>query len=529
MRITRAVGGLSQQTVLTALVAVGLVLRVWQYAANPSLWYDELSIARNLTQLSLRELVSGPLLYTQVAPVGFIAALKIVTLIFGTSDYALRLFPFLIGIAGLLLFRRLAERALDGTAAAISVALFALAPPLIRYSTELKQYGLDVLITVALMLVALDVINAPSTRRCVIAGLAGFVVILFSQAAILVMAGIGAALLISRRGRVIITVVLWALASLSGLVLARHYTSPDTLAFMQGFWSVRHGFLPLPPRPISAIAWTWSRMTQLFSERWMLEYPWPAFYSVLAVLGFVVLWRQRRDLALMLAGPFVMTLAAAVAQQYPFHTRVVLFLLPSVLMALAAAIAWVRLPVVMAALLLPPLYTIATKRPPYVIESFKPVFAFVQAHRQPSDSVYVFTTTSEAADFYGPRYGLPAGTYYVGTCDRQNTRPFIADIDRFRGTARLWVLTSGPPPYAWARRTIGRYLATIGTHADSLVIPGFETVPVSADLYNLSDTTRLASAKAATFSVDAVPDTVHPGCRDIKPRPRAVGPMGSAP
>jgi hypothetical protein len=485
------------------------------------LWYDELSIARNLTQLSLRELVAGPLLYTQVAPVGFIATLKIMTLIFGTSDYALRLFPFLCGIGALLVFRRLAERALDGTAATISVALFALAPPLIRYSTELKQYGMDVLITVALMLVALDLFERPTTRRCVIAGLAGFVVILFSQAAILVMAGIGAALLLVTRQRpVIITVALWALASILGLAIARHTTTPDTIAFMQGFWGVRHGFLPLPPRPMTAIAWTWSRMTQFFGERWMLEYPWTAFYSALTVLGFVVLWRQRRPLALLLAGPFVMTLAAAVAQQYPFHTRVVLFLMPSVLMALAAAIAWVRPPVVMAALLLPPLYTIATKRPPYVIESYKPIFAFFRAHRQPNDSVYVFSTTSEAVDFYGPRYGLSPGAYYVGTCERKNTRPFIVDLDRFRGAPRLWVLTSGPAPYTWARRTMGRYLGTIGVRTDSMVLTGFEFSPVSAELYDLSNTTRLASAQAATFPVDAIPDTVHPGCRDLSPRDR---------
>jgi hypothetical protein len=509
----------SRETILTAAVAAGLALRVWQYAANPSLWYDELSIARNLTQLSLRELVSGPLLYTQVAPVGFIATLKIETLVFGTSDLALRLIPFLCGIAALLLFRRLAERALDGTAATISVALFALAPPLIRYTTELKQYGLDVLITVALMLVALDLRDRPTTRRCIIAGLAGFVVIVFSQAAILVMAGIGAALLVLRRGPVIITVVLWALASMLGLAIARHTTTPDTIAFMQGFWGVRHGFLPLPPRPLSAIAWTWTRMTQFFGERWMLEYPWTAFYSALTILGFVVLWRQRRPLALMLAGPFVMTLAAAAGQQYPFHTRVVLFLMPSVIMALAAAIAWVRPPVVMAALLFPPLYTITTKRPPYVVESYKPMFAFFHAHRQPSDSVYVFSTTSEAAEFYGPRYGLAAGAYYVGTCDRRSTRPFLVDIDRFRGSPRLWVLTSGPPPYTWARRTIGRYLGTIGVRTDSIVLPSFEFSPVSAELYNLSDTTRLASAQAATFPVDAIPDTVHPGCRDLTRRP----------
>jgi hypothetical protein len=129
----------SQGTILTTLVATGFVLRVWQYAANTSLWYDEISIARNITQRSLGDLVSGPLQYTQIAPVGFIVAVKMVTLVLGTSDLAVRFVPFVRGIVGLLLFHRLAERALPSTAAIIGVALFAIALPLIRYTAELKQ------------------------------------------------------------------------------------------------------------------------------------------------------------------------------------------------------------------------------------------------------------------------------------------------------------------------------------------------------------------------------------------------------
>ncbi|HZS60219.1 MAG TPA: hypothetical protein VFA43_13170 [Gemmatimonadaceae bacterium] len=506
MRITRAVDGLSRQTVLTALVVVGLVLRVWQYAANPSFWYDEISIARNITQRSLGELISGPLLYSQVAPVGFVGALKVATLVFGTNDLALRFVPFICGLAALLLFRRLAERALDGEATIVAVALFALAPPLIRYTTELKQYGMDVMIAIALTLIALDL------RRPVLAGLLGFVVVWFSQASILVMAGLGAALLIVRGRQAIVTVSLWALASVMGIVVARYYVTPEIMAFMQRFWDVRHGFLSWPPHLVTA--------TQFFGDPWMLAYPWPMVYSVIAVFGFVMLWRKRRDVALLLAGPMLAAVVASVARQFPFHTRVILFLLPSVIIALASAIAWVRQPVLIGALLIGPLWAIARLPPPYVIEAYKPMFAFFRDHRQSTDQVYVFANTSEAADYYGPRYGLNDGAYYVGICDRQDNRSYLTDLDRFRGVPRLWVLSSGVPPYRPARRTIGRYLRTIGVRTDSIVLPSLNLLPVSAELYDLSDSVRLGSAQAATFDVDAIPDTLRPGCRNLR-QPKA--------
>jgi 4-amino-4-deoxy-L-arabinose transferase-like glycosyltransferase len=502
MRITRAVEGLSQRTVLTTLVVLGLVLRVWQYAANPSLWYDEISIARNLTERSLGDLVSGPLFYTQIAPVGWIALTKLATLALGTSDYALRFVPFVCGVAALLLFRRLAERTLDGTTAIIAVALFACAPPLIRYTTELKQYGLDLAITVALTLVALDL------RRPVAAGLFGFLIIWFSQASILVMAGLGAALLVIKGRQALVTVALWAVACVVGLVVARHYATPETLAFMHRFWGARHGFVSWPPRLWSA--------TQFFGETWMLAYPWPLFYTAATVIGFVLLWRQRRDVALLLVGPLVATVLASIAQQYPFHTRVIVFLLPSVIIALAVAIASVRFPILVAALLVGPLYAIVRRPPPYVIEPYKPVFAYFREHRQAADQVYVFANTSEAAEYYGPRYGLTPDMYYVGICDRFDNRSYLTDLDRFRGVPRLWILSSGVPPYAPARRTIAAYLGTIGVRSDSLVLPSFSLLPVSADLYTLDDTVRLRSGRAATFPVDAIPDTLRPGCRNLR-------------
>ena len=97
-------------------------------------------------------------------------------------------------VAGLFLFRRLAERTLDGLAVPFAIALFAIGLPFIKYSVEVKQYGIDATVAILLTLLAFDVRDrAASTTRLLLVGAVGLVVIWFSQASVLVMAGIGVA------------------------------------------------------------------------------------------------------------------------------------------------------------------------------------------------------------------------------------------------------------------------------------------------------------------------------------------------
>jgi hypothetical protein len=227
----------------------------------------------------------------------------------------------------------------------------------------------------------------------------------------------------------------------------------------------------------------------------------------------------------------MVTFVAAVAQGYPFHTRVVLFLLPSVLIALAEFIdvvltlaASVHLRLASGALVVlagPPVYATFVHPPPYVVESFKPVFAYVRAHKQPGDLVYVNPNAYEAVDHYGPRYGLPPGSYVVGVCDARDLRAYLRDVDRFRGVPRVWVIGSSVPRYRVPRVAISRYLGTIGARRDSTGVASFPPLdPVSAELFDLSDATRLEAATASTFQAGAIPDTLPPVCRDrLRPTP----------
>ena len=417
---------------------------------------------------------------------------------------SLRLFPFLCGLAGLFLFWRVAARVLDGIAVPIAIALFAISPPLLRYSAELKQYGGDVVVILGLTLVTLDLCErAPSLRRCCIAGAAGAVAVLFSQAAVLVLAGLGAALTIrwitnrnnevAARTAVFVTVPIWACAALGGLILAQHHTLPQTIAFMHVFWRSRAGFLPLPVTPVGTLLWTRDRFVQFFGL--LSGYPLPLLYAVLALAGFLVV-RRRRDVAPILLGPLAVTFAAAVAQQYPFRARVVLFLLPTMLLTAAASIGWiveriarVSRPAAGAlalAAMLPPLLAIRTIPPPYAVEQFKPVLAYVQAHRKPGDKIYVFSNSFEAVARYGPQFGMVPSSYVNGSCDSASNTPLLVDVDQFRGEPRVWVIASSVPDWAPARRAMNNYLGTIGVRRDSISLPSLAPLsPVSAELLRL--------------------------------------------
>ena len=514
----------------TFLVLLGVALRVWAYAADPAFWLDEVLLARNIVGLPLRDLVTAPLYLDQVAPRGFLLVEKLAVLALGKSELVLRLFPFLCGIAGLFLFRRLAERTLEGWAVPLAIALCAIGIPFIRYGTEVKQYHVDATAAILLLLVALDLRGREvSTRRLWLVGLAGFILTWLSQASVLVMAGIGAAYavmwLVSRDrsvARVLLVVMpVWALAAVAAILAGRQSMTPSTRAFMQDFWAT--GFFPLPFGSLADLQWFWVQALSMFTEPGLLRWRWPVLFLAVALLGMVRLWRTRRDVALLLLGPLAVALAAAVGQQYPFRGRLAFYLIPGLLLAVAAGAEWIRRAAsrlhpsvggaAMAALLVPPILALAEAPPPYDIEPHHAMLGHLQRHRRPGDAVHVFPLSRIGVLYYGPRYGLRPDEWTTSVCDRNDTRAFVRDVDRYRGAARLWLVTSGARPYRTARPAVQGYLGTIGVKVDSLVRPSLQFGWVSLELYDLTDSTRLRAASADTFPVLPMPTDPRPGCR----------------
>jgi hypothetical protein len=352
----------------------------------------------------------------------------------------------------------------------------------------------------------------------------------FSQTSAMVMAAIGIAFgitwLIDRDRRswriLLLTVPTWAIASALGVVLGARSMTPSTREFMQSFWTA--GFFPLPFDGWGDVAWFWNSGVSLFADPTLLRYRWPSLFVLLAVAGVASLWRKDRFAALLVLCPVLVVMAAAVAQQYPFFGRLLMFLMPSTLLAAAAGIEAVRrvlsrihpvagIAAVIGCLAVPAL-AIAQTPPPFDTERARELLAYLQQHRQPGDTIYVWPILRVEALHYGPQFGITPDMWITGECHRDDVRGYLRNLDQLRGRSRVWMLGSDARVFRPARAAAARYLETIGHKRDSRVAPSMSMAFISLDLYHLSDARKLNTADAETFPAEPMNPLARPGCRD---------------
>ncbi len=470
-----------ERTAIALILAVGAALRLWQYLARTSLWIDEIAVAENVIRTPLAALLGRPLALDQVAPPGFLALVKGCVAIFGPDELALRLVPLAGGLAALALFPLVARRVLPGWTAVLATALFALSPPAIAYSAEVKQYSTDVAVTLALTLVAFHLADRTrSPLRLAGAAAVGAIAVWFSQPAVLTLAGLGAGLtgIALRRGgwpalRPLAPVLaVWAAGAAAATAVGYGTLTPETREYMQRFWD------PSLPRPTVIL---------------------------LVVAGSALLWIKRPAPAPLLLGPVAVAFAAAAAHRYPFSGRAIFFLTPVALLAAAdlvdsivAGLARLGLPRPVGASLFAAALAAVTALhlPVYAHEQTRDVLAQLAARRQPGDALYVFYGAERALRFYGPRVGIAVSEATIGGCHRGEPRDYLRELDRFRGRPRVWVVFAHASTSLAEKPAIRGYLGTIGRRSE-----GIEAFGASADLYDLSDPGLLASATADTYPI----------------------------
>ena len=507
------------------VVVAGAALRIWQYAGNTSLWLDEIALAHSIVHLDLRALLFAPLPYDQVAPKGFLLVQKLAVLALGPTDYALRLFPFVCSLISLVVFSRLAKRMLDGAGPLVAMTLFATAAPLIGYGSAAKQYSVDVCVALVVWWLAGELMSQPITaRRAIWAGAIGATLVWFSQPAVLMVASLGAVLFVwphadtppANRWRVIVPMLAaWGISALAVTVAGFMSMTPATREYMHRYWAA--GFAPQTLTRLLDTRWPWDRFKLLFGTGGLasLEYPAPALFVLLTAAGMGWLWRRNRRTTALLIAPLAVTLVAAVAGQYPFSDRLILFLVPSFMLGIAAAIEGLRLrlwhvsrplaALVAVGLLAPAVYPVAKTPPVYRAEDVKHVLAFVHTQWQPGDKIYVYYGAAPVTNFYASEYGFARTDYAVGGCHRGDSRRYLQELDTFRGEPRVWVVMTHSLPSYREREDLLAYLDQIGTRRDGLFVPSravaFKWPPAEAYLYDLSAADKLARVSAASFAL----------------------------
>ena len=406
------------------LVIVGGLLRTVVYLRAEPLWGDEAMLAANFDR-PLMEQMTG-LNYYQVAPPGFLLLTRLSYLVLGDKELALRLVPLLAGLLALPLFYQLARHVLPPVGTVLAVALFALSPYLIYYSTEVKQYSLDVLVTIAITLATLRTIRGGlSTAAALRLGVVGFVLVWFSQAAVFVLAGLGTVLLaVTIRARLpwrpfTQVAVFWAAGAVIVALASLISQSAETTEFMRHFWA--NSFLsPENPRQ-----W-FQALLMLMKHPGSLTLP---FTGLLAMAGLLLVPKKRRMAFALLLAPLGIAFVMSLLQLYPWSPlgdyfrsgRLFLFAAPALILAVAAGAAefaldrrlLFRLLGILLLMLLPfqpVMVTYAAFRPGRESDlgvrrpSVKPLMARLAAQWIPGDRIFVPASVVPVFDYYADRY-----------------------------------------------------------------------------------------------------------------------------
>jgi Dolichyl-phosphate-mannose-protein mannosyltransferase len=433
---------------------IGAVLRLRVYSTGRSLWFDESLLALNILHRSTAGLFR-PLDYYQGAPLGFLFLLKLATKIGGNGEFALRAIPLLAGLISLFLFWRVAELNLSPRAVPLAVALFALSPTLIHFSSEAKQYSSDVAVTLVLLWTATKFADSPLTTSSLLRlSLLGAAAIWFAHPATFILVAIAATLLASallERNRTLPWQILLAAAVWTASFLLCYFVSLRSLAANQAllnYW--RDSFPPHPLASIRFLKWLADAAGKLFDEpAGLVDFLGVALF----VAGTLALIRRDRKLAGFLLMPIGITFLASLLGRYPFGGRLLLFLVPILLMVIAGGVVWISARfgrwspaleiALMIALLFKPLVAdVKELLHPNRGEDIKLAIRYIQVHQQPGDVWFIYHLARYQYWYYDELYQLSPATVRIGKDCGTDTACYAADLDQLRGDRRVWILFS---------------------------------------------------------------------------------------
>lgn len=139
---------------LCVLTSISIIVRFVMYAKTRSLWVDEAVFAESLVTRDFWNLLAAPLDNNQTAPAFYLLAVKLICLVFGYGEGALRSFSFL-AFMGLIVTQAILLKKhfrLSNIWTAFSIFCVATIPAYMYYSNELKPYMSDAFFVVLVLL-----------------------------------------------------------------------------------------------------------------------------------------------------------------------------------------------------------------------------------------------------------------------------------------------------------------------------------------------------------------------------------------
>ncbi len=316
-------------------LATGLIVALWWSALcvvavvhrDRPIWYDESWVVDFAMQPTLGDTLRTTLEQQQPAAVGYMALMHLIEP-WAVQPWRYRLASILAGAVVLLLAGRLAadwvgrNRSMGFAAA----GLLLVSPLLQRYTIEIKQYMIEVALTLSLIIAASSWIQTKNQRVAMLWVLLSMAAMLLTFAGWFAVAGTGLLLLFylawQRRQREWIALLasigfIGSLGLIVYLTYTRHLANADHL---HDYWQTEY-----LPRDLTLLSTAYRMGNQLLAEAW---YTYPSLalmkdaWLPVAIVGWGLWFKRERTSALAAAMVVVMTLIANLLGKWPLGMRV---------------------------------------------------------------------------------------------------------------------------------------------------------------------------------------------------------------
>jgi 4-amino-4-deoxy-L-arabinose transferase-like glycosyltransferase len=421
------------------LMAAAVIMSIFQYLYCRSFWTDEAAVVVNIMDRDFAGLMK-PLMYYQMAPILYLWITKAITTVFTPNEYSFRILSLIAYLTSLWLVWKLLTRFVkDGLAVFIGLAFFVFNNKLFYYSSELKQYMTDTMVTLILLYVATDPLSA-NRRKMLVMSLVGALAIFLSNVVVTVLPMIFLFIFFSESKpwqwshlrSMLLMGFMWLLAFVINYFMFMH----DHPSRAQQLIFFAEAFPPTNLLSKQALAFFEYKLQVVkrdfgFGQNnthptiSIQEYVHYAIFLLL-LAGYV--WnvtRRANRILLLIVIPILMHAVLAYFKAYPLAIRNMLYQYPLICIILAlGAEKWLSLtsrirPVLTAVtfILTAVLCVIFVRvQLPHQVEESKPVLSFMQEHSRGEETIYSYSAGNYTLDAYiRTKYYKPTGPVIWGT------------------------------------------------------------------------------------------------------------------
>ncbi len=448
------------------LLLIGFVIILREFIGGRSLWVDEAMLALNMEKPFSQLLL--PLDYNQTAPMLFLYLSKAFTLVFGISDYSLRITPLIFGLGSLYLFFLISKKILNKYAAAFSMLLFILSYKLIYYSHEFKHYSAEVFFSLLFFYLFLEIREKRlDIRKAALIGLVGILAcgFTFNSAFVLSMFLVFCLYFFIREkdrkgiASLALPAVMWG-AGLGAEYFFVYLGNPNfQFGPLLDYWA--EGYMPFPPRSLEELLWLPNAIKDFFifisNTDTILTGRFPVIVDIYAclfiaffVIGTVYAFRCKKAFIPVYGlGLIFLAIIASALNIIPFGDRLALYIVPLILLVCAMGIYYVfiwvskahkAIAVCFLILLfflpaIPKVYHLA--EPTYKVE-IKPVVNYYLRNRKPGDKVFI---EIDINSYYPPQFFFYTGENFdFSNADGSGEKDLPEIKEEVLGYERVWVI-----------------------------------------------------------------------------------------